>query len=379
MARPALIRPARRPLANGAVLAVALAALAELTSRALQGWLNPDGPSPVSPVLCAVLLGVAWRNTIGLSPGFVPGLQWITNTLLRLGIALVGLRLSLDGLASTAAVALPVVVGCVTTALLVSVGIGKLLGLPQPMRFLLAAGTAVCGCTAVCAITPVVRARAVDSGLAITCVVLLGCTGMLVYPWLAHTFFGNSAEAAGVFLGTAIHDTSQVVGASLIYAQQFGMDDAVPVAGFTKLLRNLSLLVLVPLFVLWSMNERGGQAQCDAPGTEKARVRRSQVLPAFLVAFVVLALVRTLGDEVTAGTTVVEAWSQLIAAGLGASELFLVCGMTAVGLNVSIADLRGVGSRALLAALAVAAAVCACSLALTYALTFLASRSGLGA
>jgi uncharacterized membrane protein YadS len=88
MARPALIRPARRPLANGAVLAVALAALAELTSRALQGWLNPDGPSPVSPVLCAVLLGVAWRNTIGLSPGFVPGLQWITNTLLRLGIAL---------------------------------------------------------------------------------------------------------------------------------------------------------------------------------------------------------------------------------------------------------------------------------------------------
>lgn len=358
MAEPAVARPAWRTLANGALLAIALAVVAEFASRAFRDWLNPNGPSPVSPVLCAVLLGVAWRNTIGLAPGFVPGLQWITNNLLRLGIALVGLRLSLNGLASTATMALPVVVACITTAVTVSFLVGKAFGLSKPLRLLLAAGTAVCGCTAVCAISPVVKARAVESGLALTCVVVLGCTGMLIYPWLAHTVFGSATNAAGVFLGTSIHDTSQVMGASLIYAQQFDASDAVPVAGFTKLLRNLSLLILVPLFAMWTGN--GGGAD--------AKVKRSQVLPAFLIAFVLLAIARTAGDGLTTGTEFAQNWSQLIGVGLSASEIFLVCGMTAVGLNVSLADLRGIGSRALGVAVIVAIAVCACSLSLTYAI-----------
>lgn len=364
MARPVLIPPAWRTLANGALLAIALASVAFFASWAVRDWLNPNGPSPVSPVLCAVLLGVVWRNTIGLSAGFVPGLQWITNNLLRLGIALVGLRLSLSGLASTASMALPVVVGCITTAIVVSLAVGKAFGLSQQLRLLLAAGTAVCGCTAICAVTPVVKARAVESGLALTCVVVLGCTGMLLYPWLAHTVFGNATHAAGVFLGTSIHDTSQVMGASLIYAQQFDASDAVPVAGFTKLLRNLSLLILVPLFAMWTGNSGGTDA----------KVKRSQVLPAFLIFFVLLALLRTAGDSVTAGTAMSQGWTQLITVGLGASDLFLVCGMTAVGLNVSLADLRGIGSRALGAALIVAFAVCACSLTLTYVVqTFFAT------
>lgn len=364
MARPVLIPPAWRPLTNGAVLAIVLALLAELASYVLKDWLNPTGPSPVSPVLCAVLLGVAWRNTIGLGAGFVPGLQWITNNLLRIGIALVGLRLSLSGLASTAAMALPVVVACITTAIVVSLVMGRAMGLSQPLRLLLAAGTAVCGCTAICAMTPVVRARAVESGLALTCVVVLGCTGMLLYPWLAHSVFGSATDAAGVFLGTSIHDTSQVMGSALIYAQQFDASDAVPVAGFTKLLRNLSLLILVPLFAMWTGN---------AQGTD-AKVTRSQVLPAFLIAFVLLAVARTTGDTVTFGTQVAEAWSQLVAVGLSASEWFLVCGMVAVGLNVSLADLRGIGFRALAAAFVVAAAVCAVSLTLTSGIHAFAGR-----
>jgi uncharacterized membrane protein YadS len=201
MARPAIHHtPAWRSLANGVLLAVALAAVALIASRVVRGLLNPTGPSPVSPVLCAVVLGVVWRNTIGLRAGFVPGLQWITINLLRIGIALVGLKLSLGGLASTASMALPVVVACISVAVGVSVLMGRLFGLSQPLRLLLAAGTSVCGCTAICAMTPVVRARAVESGLAVTCVVVLGCTGMLVYPWLAHAIFGNATNAAAVSL-----------------------------------------------------------------------------------------------------------------------------------------------------------------------------------
>jgi uncharacterized integral membrane protein (TIGR00698 family) len=247
------------------------------------------------------------------------------------------------------------VIACISVAIGASYVVGRILGLSQPLQLLLAAGTSVCGCTAICAMTPVVRARAVESGLAVTCVVVIGCTGMLLYPWLAHATFGDASNAAAVFLGTSIHDTSQVMGASLIYAQQFNAEDTVAVAGFTKLLRNFSLLILVPLFAMWAGN--GGAADAHA--------KRRQVLPAFLIAFLVLALLRTGGDAVFTSPEVSAAWTQLIAVGVGASDLFLVCGMTAIGLSVSLADLRGVGSKALVAALLVAASVCGCSLLMT--------------
>jgi uncharacterized membrane protein YadS len=110
------------------------------------------------------------------------------------------------------------------------------------------------------------------------------------------------------------------------------------------------------------------------PSKSDAKAKRSQVLPVFLIFFVLLALLRTAGDASVQGTAMASAWSQIVAVGLGASELFLVCGMTAVGLTVSLADLRGVGSRALLAGLAVAVSVCACSLTLTYLINSLSLK-----
>jgi uncharacterized membrane protein YadS len=221
------------------------------------------------------------------------------------------------------------------------------------LALLLAAGTAVCGCTAIVAVTPVVRARPVETGLALTCVVVIGCAGMLIYPWLAHRVFGSVGAASGVFLGTSIHDTSQVVGASLIYAQQFGAPNVVAVAGFVKLLRNLSLLLLVPLFAMWS-----GRGDAQPAG----RLNRSQLVPMFLIAFVLFAVVRAAGDHFFAASPHGGLWSLAIESALKASDLLLICGMAALGLNVSLAQLRGIGARALLAALVVAAAVCLSSL-----------------
>jgi uncharacterized integral membrane protein (TIGR00698 family) len=269
----------------------------------------------------------------------------------------VGLRLTFSGIGTAAIYALPVVVGCIAVALSVSMVVGRALGLSEPLRMLLAAGTAICGCTAIVAVTPVTRARPAETGIAMSCVVVLGCLGMFLYPWVANSIFSGDFESAGVFLGTSIHDTSQVVAASLIYSQQFGAADVPAVAAFTKLLRNLSLLLLVPLLAAWSSK---AEQREGVPG----KVERSQVLPAFLIWFVALAIVRTLADSFFQGTAA-QAWQDTLAVSLEASELLLVCGMTAVGLSVSLRDLRGVGSRAFLAALIVALAVAATSLSLT--------------
>ena len=344
----------RRTPVAGIALAVGLAAAAKLSAVAIAS-LGDGAGIPVSAIVLAVLLGIAWRNTIGLSSRFEPGVQLVAQRVLRLGIALVGLRLTLSGMAAVGPVAMTVAVACLLTALATAMLVGRLLGLPRAFVQLLALGTAVCGCTAVAAAAPVLRARASDTGVALTCVVVLGSAGMLFYPWLADAFFRGNDVAVGMFLGTAIHDTSQVMGAAMIYGQQFGAPDVVPIAGFTKLLRNLSMLVLIPLAAL-SMR---GEAPAGAGGTQ---LPLRKVLPGFLVAFVLLAMFRTAGDAVFIGTSAAEAWSALIAAGLAASDLLLVCGMTAIGLGISLREVRTLGWRAFLTAAAVAAAVCCASI-----------------
>jgi uncharacterized integral membrane protein (TIGR00698 family) len=350
----------RLPLA-GIALAIGLAAAAKLSSVAISSLGNGPGV-PVSAIVLAVLLGIAWRNTVGLGSRFEPGVQLVARSVLRIGIALVGLRLTLTGMAVVGPIAVTAALGCLVTALVAATLVGRLLGLPRTFAQLLALGTAVCGCTAVAAAAPVLRARAADTGVALTCVVVLGSVGMLLYPWLADAFFRGNDAAAGMFLGTAIHDTSQVMGAALIYAQQFGAPDAVAIAGFTKLLRNLSMLVLIPLAAI-------SMRSSTSSTTDTTEVPLRQALPAFLVAFVLLALVRTAGDAAFTGTAAEAAWSGLISAGLTASDLLLVCGMTAIGLGVSLREVRTLGWRAFVAAAVVAIAVCGASLLLVSHLT----------
>ncbi|MGH8133036.1 MAG: YeiH family protein, partial [Steroidobacteraceae bacterium] len=236
-----------RQAAPGVAIAIALAVLARGIAAALAHGAAGLPRLPLSPVMCAVVLGMLWRNTLGVPAFAASGLKWAMHQLLRTGIALVGLRLTLSGATSIAATALPVALTCLTVALLAGTGIARLLGVPARLGALLAIGAAVCGCTAVVAMSPVIRARHAETAFAVTCVVLFGCAAMLCYPWVAGHFFAASPLHAGIFLGTAIHDTSQVIGAALMYSQQAGAPAALAAASVAKLLRNLSIAVLIPL------------------------------------------------------------------------------------------------------------------------------------
>jgi uncharacterized integral membrane protein (TIGR00698 family) len=352
-----------RAAVPGAALAIALALTAHFGSKALKASIAHGSASAISPVLLGIVLGMLWRHFIGLGPQAARGVEWILTTLLRAGIALVGLRLTLDGLASAGPRALLVVAACITTAWLVATVVGRMLGLSTPLRQLLAVGSAVCGCTAIMATAPAIRARPLETGTALTCVVLIGSLGMVLYPWIAAALFPGANVPVGVFLGSAIHDTSQVVGASLIYAQQFSAPDVVAIASATKLFRNLSIVALIPLMA-WL-----GRADERAALDEGVEIRRSQVVPAFVIWFMVFVVIRALGDHFVPGTGPIhDGWLQAVSASQTLSEILLICGMTAVGLNISLVQMYSTGARAIVTALVVAAATAACSLSLTYLL-----------
>ena len=285
-----------------------------------------------------------------------PGLEFASLRLLRIGIALIGRRLTLALLAGVSFVAVPVVVACVAVALIAGVGIGRLFRVSPGIRQLLAAGTAICGCTAIIAIAPLLKVRQQDIGISIACVVLFGSAAMVAYPWIAHAFFGTDTAAAAIFFGASIQDTSQVVGAAMIYAQQFGAPDTVAIAGLTKFMRTFGLLVLVPVAAMWTSR---AAARDKAAGA--GDLRRS-ALPGFVIGFMLLVAVRTAGDIWIDG----PAWQALLGYAQQASELLLICGMAAVGLGITFDHLRDAGWRPLAVAFLAATATGATALALLH-------------
>ena len=354
-----------RQAAPGVLVALALAALARGMAQGLAQGAGGLPKFPLSPVMCAVMLGMLWRNTVGVPGWATAGLRWAMHRLLRIGIALVGLRLTLSGATAVAATALPVALGCLTVALLAGTAIARVLVVPRRLGVLLAVGTAVCGCTAVVALSPVIKARHAETAFAVTCVVLFGCIAMLFYPWVAGHFLAASAVHAGIFLGTAIHDTSQVIGAALIYSQQAAAPAALAAASVAKLLRNLSIAVLIPA-AAWLMrrhaDDSAEQQASPAPAGATAAAR-PPLVPLFVLAFMGFILIRTAGDALLSSTW----WQALVNTGYTASDLFLTCGMTAVGLSVSVTEMWRIGWRPLAAGLVVATLVGGCSLLLTSA------------
>jgi uncharacterized membrane protein YadS len=188
----------------------------------------------------------------------------------------------------------------------------------------------------------------------------------LCYPWVAGHFFAASPVHAGIFLGTAIHDTSQVIGAALMYSQQAAAPQALAAASVAKLLRNLSIAVFVPV-AAWLVRRHEARAAAEGNDAHGAGLApHAQLVPMFVLAFVGFIIVRTIGDSLLSAHGAL--WQSVINRGYLASDLFLTCGMTAVGLSVAFNDMWRIGWRPLAAGFAVASLVGACSLTLTLTL-----------
>jgi uncharacterized membrane protein YadS len=169
--------------------------------------------SPVSGIPFSILLGMGIRNMPGIQlPDILSkGLKFSTTTILRAGIICVGAKLSALEMISLGAAGVPVVALSIGTGIGFVTWFGPKMGLPRRMTSLIAAGTSICGVTAITAVAPAIKANQQEVSFAVANVVAFGTVGMLVYPYLANTVL-DSSQAIGTFLGLAIHDTSQVMG-----------------------------------------------------------------------------------------------------------------------------------------------------------------------
>lgn len=311
------------------------------------------GSSPVSGVPVAIVLGLLLRNTVRLPAMLTPGLKFCVTTVLRLGIVLVGIRLSAFDVARLGIAGLPVVIAAVATGLVFVTWFNRRLGLPPRLGTLVAAGTSICGVTAIVSTAPAIDADEREVAYAVANVVAFGLFGMLAYPYLAHLLLERS-ETVGLFLGTAIHDTSQVVGAALTYRQMYADDVVLQVATVTKLTRNLCLAGVIPLLT-W-MHLRGAHATA----MDRKKPGWKTLVPVFIIGFVAMAIVRTFGDFTlrSAGAAYgiwdAAAWTRLTnqIGDFWAGRVLLGTAMAAVGLNTSFGVFKGVGAKPFVVGLA---------------------------
>jgi len=340
-------------IAPGLLLAFLLAVVGRWVSSWLGGGLLGLENSPVSPILIAILGGLAIRNTLGLPSVYESGLQLCLKKILRIGVALLGIRLSLAGVGGIGLAALPIIVACIVSALVVVSWVSRALSLPSRLGILVAVGTAICGNTAIVATGPVIKASEDEIAYAVGTITVFGLLALIVYPFLAHAVFGGQDFQAGLFLGTAIHDTAQVAGAGLLYGQQFSAPNVLDIATVTKLVRNIFMIAVIPLMAL--VYQRG-----EAGASDKAGIPYRDMVPVFVLGFVGMACLRSFGDigEVPWGGLIsLGQWQAVIEGVSTLSAWCLTVAMASVGLGTQLSRLRGLGLRPLLAGLVAALVV----------------------
>ena len=352
----------------GVAFAAGLAWLAEFLARWFGTNMLGYAKSPISGVPVAILLGLAICNTVGLPATFRAGLRVCATTLLRLAIVLLGLRLSLGAAAGIGWRALPVVALCVGGALLVVPWLGEKAGLPRRLAALIAVGTGICGVTAIIATAPAIKAEDDEISYAVACVAIFGMTAMIIHPVIAHFLFATDVRAAGIFLGTAIHDTSQVAGAALTYASRYQMPEALNVATVTKLMRNLCLAGAIP-FIVWRY------ARGAAASTTDKRPAWHTVFPIFVLGFLAMTIIRTVGDSSARpfGLLEMTQWKNILGVADNFAGMSITIVMAAIGLQTDFSKFKRLGLRPFLIGL-----VAACGVGLLSVGTLLATRGLFG-
>lgn len=274
-----------------------------------------------SVLLFALLLGLA-LHFISEDQRCAAGIQFASSTVLRVGVALLGLRLSIDHLVSLGWRTAAALVVAVSLTIAGGLLLARLLKVEASLGVLIGGATAICGASAALAISSVLpRSPSLerDTTLTVVGVTTLSTAAMVIYPLITQ-WLGFDALTAGLFIGATIHDVAQVVGAG--YSLSPAAGDAATV---TKLMR---VALLVPVLVVISMVMRrraaGQGAGVQAP-----------LLPWFAVAFVALMLLNSTGwvsPELTSSVS-------------STSKAFLVIAIAGVGLKTSLKDVTQLGWR----------------------------------
>ena len=318
----------------GIILAFILYSLSQGFNNIIGIELLGYDKSPISTAMIAILLGIFFGNAFKVRDSLQKGLDFTREYILKLGIICLGIQLKPFEFLEFGKIAIPLIVICIISVLLVIKILIKKLKIPTRMAYLISIGSTVCGTTAIIATAPVIKANKNEISYAIANITLFGILSMLIYPYFANFYFDGESLFVGLFLGTSIHETSQVAAAGLIYDQQYNNPEALNIATVTKLIRNTFLIIMIPLFAF--LYNRGK--------TKEGSYSILNIFPYFVLGFVGMIIFRNIGDQVF----IIEnkdKWIETIDFIRSSSKVFLTMAMAAIGLSTNLNDIKNMGHK----------------------------------
>lgn len=288
------------------------------------GWIAGHG---ISALTLAIVLGMLVGHTLlpHITIPHGPGVAFAKQRLLRIGIALFGLRLTFQDIAALGwpGVLTDTLVLATTFGIACLIGI-RWLGLDRSTTMLIGAGSAICGAAAVMAAAPVVRGRSDQVTVAVSTVVVFGTIAMFLYPAL-YTWLDWEAGRFGLYIGSTVHEVAQVVAAGRAIS-----DETADTAVITKLVRVMMLAPFLLLMAAWLA--RSDEA-CERPPV-------LALIPWFAVGFIAIAALHSM-------VGLPPTW---VALGNDVATALLAMAMAALGLTTHVSAVRQAGTRPLLLA-----------------------------
>ncbi|MFT3763150.1 MAG: putative sulfate exporter family transporter [Pseudoxanthomonas sp.] len=323
--------PAPRPASRwpGLLLVAALALLAQ--------WLGHVFPL-VGGAVIGIVLGMVVAGFLQPSPRLAPGIAFAGKQVLQASIVLLGLGLNLGQVARTGLHSLAVTMTTLAVAFASAWILAPLLKVHDKLALLIGVGTAICGGSAIAAVTPIVEPDEHDAAYAISTIFLFNVAAVLLFPPLGHLLHLSDA-GFGLWAGTAINDTSSVVAAGYHYSRAAG--DYATIVKLTRATLIVPICLALVALQAWRRQRQGDGG-----------FRMARAFPWFILWFLAAAALRSVGAVPAAALPALH----------GLAEFMIVAALTAIGLSANLRRMAATGPRPILLGLGVWAAVATASL-----------------
>lgn len=285
----------------------------------------------LSPMIVGIVLGMLYANSLrnNLPPTWVPGIQFCSKRILRLGIILYGFRLTFQDVTAVGVPAICVDAIVVTVTILGGMLIGRMLKMDRELTLLTSVGSGICGAAAVLGAESAIRTQPYKTAVAVSTVVIFGTIAMFVYPVLYRNgVFALAPEEMGIFTGSTVHEVAHVVGAGNAMGKEVS-DPAIIV----KMIR---VMMLVPVLLVISYSVARAAA-----GNGGARSGGKVAMPWFAILFLVVIGFNSFGLLPVGAVDFINSFDTFL----------LTMAMTALGAETSIDKFKKAGFKPFLLAL----------------------------
>lgn len=306
-----------KQLVPGFAAAVAIALLATFLEGLLPIHL-------IGASVIALFIGMLCHSLVKVS-SLTAGAKFTSKKVLKFAIILLGASLNVQTILKVGKMSLSVMAFTLLTCFGGGYLVGKALGLDWKLSNLISAGTGICGGSAIAAIAPVIDAEDQDIAYAMSATFLFDMVMIVLFPVLGH-WMGLSDMAYGLWAGTAVNDTSSVVAAGYAFSEHAG-----DFATMVKLTRTLAIIPTVLIFAL--IHARLKRKALQNGSEEAEKVKMSSLFPWFIVCFVLLSMLNSVGLIPPTASAVAKQMSKFL----------MVAALAAIGLNTSCKDMKKAG------------------------------------